>query len=158
MLYQLHKRFRAMLGGSGATPSQRPGAAWRLLTASLAALVVLIVLVLSGAASEAQACPPGMKSHHAATKNQPRTSVVAAHPWSGRYLAKKRIVIGHCCGGSSSSADASCKASCSCVAVAAQAPSGRDCFDIPTRYFLPAQGDLTSLAPPAHFRPPQVVS
>jgi hypothetical protein len=156
----LHKRYRAMLGGSRATVSHRRGAARRLLAASLAALFVLVVLVLSGAAGEAQACPPGTKSHHAATKDQPRTSVVAAHPWSGKYLGTEPVVIGHCCGGSSSSADASCKAGCcsSGAAVAAQAPDGRDCFDIPTSYFLPAQGDLTSLAPPAHFRPPQAVS
>ena len=150
----------AMLGGSRATRSERPVPAWRLLTTSLAALFLLVVLILSGAAGEAQACPPGTKSHHAATKSQPKASVVAAHPWSGKSLGQKPIVIGHCCGGSSSSADASCKAGCcsSGVAVAAQAPHGRDCFDIPTRYFLPAQGDLTSLAPPAHFRPPQVAS
>jgi|KBSSwiStaDraftv2_1062776.scaffolds.fasta_scaffold235057_2 hypothetical protein len=133
------------------------GATWRL---GVASVVAAFALVLMGWVGEAHACPPGTKSHHATIKHHAKTAVVSARMQltSGNSFGKKSVAIGHCCGGTSSSADSGCKTSCcsSGVAVAEPAADGLDYFDVPTGYLRLVQGSMTSTAPPAHFRPPQL--
>ena len=145
-----------MIGGSSASHLQGGGAIWRLATALLA---ILIVLFVTGSFGDAHACPPGTKSHHVTIKHKAKAATVTAHvaSVSNNYAAKNSASIGHCCGGTSSSAGSSCKASCCSAgsAIADANPDGAPFFEIPVSYFFRRQGDLSSLEPASHFRPPE---
>ena len=143
-----------MIGGSNASNLQGGGTTWRLAAAMLAALITLLVIAPSG---DALACPPGTKSHHATTKHKAKAVTVSAHvvSMSNRSVAQNSTSIGHCCGGTSSSAGSSCKASCCSAGIADVNLDGVPFFAIPISYLSCRQGEFSSLAPASHFRPPQ---
>jgi hypothetical protein len=150
-----------MIGGSRASHLQRGGTPWRFAAALLAALITLFVM---GSSGDALACPPGTKSHHAtikhkANKHKAKAATLTAHvvSVSSRSAAQNSASIGHCCDGTSSSAGSSCKASCCSTgsAIADVNLDGAPFFEIPISYFFCRQGDLSSLEPASHFRPPE---
>jgi hypothetical protein len=146
-----------MIGGSSASNLQGGGAVWRLATGLLALLIMLFVM---GTLDDAHACPPRAQSHHATIKHKARAATVTAHvvSVSSNYAAKNSASIGHCCGGTSSSAGSSCKASCCSAgsAIADMSLDGAPFFDIPISYSSRRQGDLSSLEPAPRLRPPQL--
>jgi len=120
----------------------------------LAALITLFVIASS---ANALACPPGSKSHHATTNHKAKAVAVTAHVVSvfNGSAAQNSTSIGHCCGGASSSAGSSCKASCCSAGIADVNLDGVAFFEIPISYLSCRQGEFSSLAPASHFRPPQ---
>jgi hypothetical protein len=145
-----------MVRGSIAAAVPGREALWRLLAASLLAAFVLS----SSGWSAAQACPAGTKSHHAAAQHKLKSNdIIGKHVVMAAVRAAVSPVAfaGHRCGGSSSTADSSCKAGC-CSAGVAMTDPGRDGLadvHLPASYNARVQGRLTSIQPPAHFRPPQ---
>jgi hypothetical protein len=145
-----------MAGGSIGAAMSGGRAHWRLLAASLLAA---FVLSLSGW-NEAHACPTGAKSPQVAAQHKLKSNpaigrhVVTAVTWTN---VRPVAVAGHCCGGSSASADPVCKSGCCSagVAMADLRPDGLVDVHPRTIYSARAQDQLTSIHPPAHFRPPQ---
>jgi hypothetical protein len=148
-----------MLGGSRATLSQRAGAAWRLLTASLAALFVLVVLILSGAAGEAQACPPEASiaasiSHKLAPKSVFKAkAVIASQTMMAAPKSSSVRGIGACCGGSHGFGCPQSGCACCAVAVFEPAP-GVFIEKTVSDYVLARRVDVTSASPDPNYRPP----
>jgi hypothetical protein len=147
-----------MNGGSSASNLRGGGAFWRLVAAALATAII----VMMGSVGAANACPPGTASHHGTSKHKAKPDAVPASVMSvsSTVAVKGVAAMRHCCGGTSSSAGSSCKASCCSAGLAAidVSPDGLRYVALPASYLRGVQSYLSSFEPQSRFRPPQIAA
>jgi len=150
-----------MFDRSRAMP-QNAGVARRIFGATLVAVAVVLITLLSGA--DARACPKDVTSTAPATisdKSHQNAKIATGQAQvlsiSMKYSAVRLIELTHCCGMTSQSGDFGCPGQC---CVACSAAIGATALSLPSpdrstdRVSLLADWAF-SLRPPPLFRPPR---
>jgi hypothetical protein len=153
------RAFRAMIGSSNSVQSKGPKTARRLVGATLAAVALVFMVLVSG--GEAQACQPGMKSGNSVSlAHQIKPTMVAASQvaFTASDANPGRLAsIGHRCAGNSQSGVSSCNTGCcsACSAVVGVSISSLQPSDESIDHDFAAPNGIRSIKPPPHFRPPR---